>query len=358
MSNVNLPPSPRPSLPESMQAAVACAIPTESLVVTEVPTPTVEANTDLVVRVTACGICGTDLHILAGRSYKPKLPFVLGHEPVGVVVATGNESREWLGRRIVITLFTGCGACAACRRGDERLCQDLRSITGVLGVWGGYASYMRVHAPQAVEVPAALSDLEAASLVDAGATAMNAVRQTLEREPKTALIVGGGPIAFLTAELLDRAGVSTKTIARNRARREVLQRLGHDAVSSFDEITPFFDAVVDCAGVPEVAVPSLRVLGPKGIYVLAGYARIPDLDLAVVSRKELQILGVRSGSRRDLERSLVETAEGRMRLPEIRTWPLADIDVALDKLRRGDVLGKAVILPPTPPAVAQPDHSV
>ena len=339
-----------PTLPDSMQAAVAYAIPTESLVVAEVPVPRIEDENDLIVEVSACGICGTDLHILAGSSYRPQVPFVLGHEPVGVVVATGLKSREWLGRRIVITLFTGCGTCAVCRKGDERLCQDLRSVTGVLGVWGGYASYMRVHAQQAVEVPAALSDLEAASLVDAGATAVNAVRQALEREPKDALIVGAGPIAFLAAELLARNGVSTKTIARNQARREALQQLGHDAVSSFDEVTPFVDAVIDCAGVPEVAAPSLAVLGPRGVYVLAGYARIPDLDLAVVSRKELQILGVRSGSRSDLQLSLTEAAEGRMRLPEMTTWPLSDINFALDELRHGRVRGKAVIVPP--------DHNV
>jgi len=346
MADSRTPAPHQPALPDSMLAAMAYEIPTESLVVTEVPTPPLEDATDLIVEVKGCGICGTDLHILAGSSYRPQLPFVLGHEPVGVVVATGSESREWLGRRIVITLFTGCGTCGVCSRGDERLCQDLRSVTGVLGVWGGYASYMRVHAQQAVEVPAALSDSEAASLVDAGATAVNAVRQTLERKPRTALIVGAGPIAFLSAELLACNGVLTKTIARNKARREVLQQLGHAAVSSFEEVAPFFDAVIDCAGVPEVAAPSLAVLAPRGAYVLAGYARIPDLDLAIVSRKELQILGVRSGSRSDLEMSLTEAAEGRIHLPEITEWPLAEINIALNELRHGNVAGKAVICPP------------
>lgn len=335
-------------LPATMRAAVARELPTVSLDLAEVPVPEIQEATDLIVKVTGCGICGTDLHILAGSSYRPELPFVLGHEPAGIVVATGCDATEWLGRRIVITLFTGCGVCAMCRQGDERLCQGLRSISGVLGEWGGYASYMRVHSAQAVEVPDGLSDLEAAGLVDAGATAVNAVRQTLDgRQPRNALVVGAGPIAFLSAELLTQSGVSTVIVARNKARREVFAGLGHDAVASFDDVKPHFDAVIDCAGVPEVAAPSLSVLGPRGAYVLAGYARIPDLDLAVAARKELRILGVRSGCRGDLEKSLVEAAAGRMRMPEITTWPLEEINSALDALRHGQVPGKAVIVPST-----------
>jgi 2-desacetyl-2-hydroxyethyl bacteriochlorophyllide A dehydrogenase len=207
---------------------------------------------------------------------------------------------------------------------------------------------MKVHAHQVVEVPDALSDLEAASLVDAGATAVNSVRQTLDSEPRNALIVGAAPIGFLCAELLAQRGVSTLIVARNQARREILEGLGHETVSSFDEVAPYFDAVIDCAGVPAVAAPSLDVLGPKGVWVLAGYARIPEFDLAIVARKELRILGVRSGRRSDLEMALTEAAAGRMRLPEITAWPLAAVNEALDDLRHGRVRGKVVIVPPEP----------
>src|SRR5437879_709779 len=115
------------------------------------------APDELLLRVDACGICGTDLHILSGDSYRPALPFVLGHEPVGTVIAAGEAGGDrWLGRRVILTLFTGCGQCRECRRGQERICARLRSISGVLGVWGGYAESMVIRAAQAVEVPTAL----------------------------------------------------------------------------------------------------------------------------------------------------------------------------------------------------------
>jgi len=211
---------------------------------------------------------------------------------------------------------------------------------------------MKIHAHQAVEVPAELSDVEAAALVDAGPTAVNAVRQSLAAEPRTALVVGAAPIAFLCAELLKLNGVATRVVARNQVRRDVLSRLGHDVVSSFQELDDLFDLVIDCAGVPEVAAPSLAVLGPKGAYVLAGYAKIPELDLAIVARKELRILGVRSGTRADLEKSMKEAASGRVRLPEVSASPLADINAVLDDLRHGRIVGKAVIVPPRPVSAA------
>lgn len=333
------------ALPSRMRAAVIRDLPTERLDVTDVAIPDIVANTDLVVKIEACGICGTDLHILAGASYRPAVPFVLGHEPVGVVVAAGSKALDWIGRRIVITLFTGCGKCSVCRVGDERLCPNLRSITGVLGAWGGYAEFMRVHAPQALEVPATLTSPEAATLVDCGATAANGVRQALARHPGRVLIVGAGPIGFLSAELLLREGVPTQVVHQSEARRVALARLGHDVVPDFDSVSEVPDVVIDCAGVPEVAASSLAILGPRGAYILGGYARIPDLDLAIVARKELSILGVRSGSRLDLEWVMNAAATRAIRLPEISTWALADINSAITALRERRVRGKAVILP-------------
>ncbi len=235
---------------------------------------------------------------------------MLGHEPVGVVVAAGPAGAEWVGRRIAITLFTGCGTCPVCARGDERLCPDLRSITGVLVAWGGYAQYMRVHAPQALEVPDALSSEAAASLVDCGATAANAVRQTMARAPRSVLVVGAGPIGFMCAELLARLGVPLQVVHRSQVRREALAELGHRVMASFDDVDGAPDVVIDCAGVPDVATPSLKILGPKGAYVLAGYARIPELDLAIAARKELAIFGVRSGTRADLQSIMGAAADG------------------------------------------------
>jgi 2-desacetyl-2-hydroxyethyl bacteriochlorophyllide A dehydrogenase len=329
----------------TMQAAIARAIPTQRLEVTSVDAPTIDAEDDVVIRVEACGICGTDLHILAGESYRPETPFVLGHEAVGVVVAAGDGAREWLGKRVTMTNFTGDGTCRMCMRGDERLCPDLVSITGVMGVWGGYADFVRVHARQLIDVPHALSPAEAASLVDCGATAANSVRVALARAPARVVVLGAGPIGYMCAELLRVASVAVQVVQPSPLRREALQRIGHDVVEAIEDATLPVDVVIDCAGTPGVVAPGVRALGPRGAYLLAGYARVPEMDLAVVARKEAEIIGIRSGSRLDLQSIIALAASREIRLPEIAEWRLSEANEALAALRARQVPGKAVIVP-------------
>ena len=115
-----------------MRAAVVRTLPSLEPELADIDTPDPVPG-ELLLRVEACGICGTDLHILAGESYRPTLPFVLGHEGVGAVVAAGSPGDEhWIGRRVTTTLFEGAGGdCDLCRAGNgpclsgnERLCPD------------------------------------------------------------------------------------------------------------------------------------------------------------------------------------------------------------------------------------------
>ena len=328
-----------------MQAAIAREIPTDRLEIATVPQPVPLADDDVVIQVEACGICGTDLHILAGHSYRPVTPFVLGHEPVGTVSAAGAAARDWLGRRVTMTLFTGDGSCPMCLAGDERLCPDLVSITGVLTAWGGYAAYVRVHARQLVDVPTTLTSAEAASLVDCGATAANSVRVALTRGPRRVLVVGAGPIGYLCAELLRVAGVPVQVVQPSPLRREALARIGHDVVDSIERAAAPVDVVIDCAGTADVVAPGVRALGPRGMYLLAGYARVPEMDFAIVARKEADVRGIRSGRRQDLESIIALAAAGQIRLPEIAEWPLSEANAALAALRGRQVPGKAVLVP-------------
>jgi len=325
-----------------VRAAAIVALPAVRFEQIELPEP-VAAGEEIVIEVEACGICGTDLHILAGLSYAPELPFVLGHEPVGRVVAAGDRASKWLGARVAITLFTGCGTCSLCRAGDERLCEDLVSITGVLGSAGGFAERLVVRSAQAVHVPAELDPAAAAALVDAGATAANAVRQ-VPLEAAICVVLGGGPVSFLVAEFLRSQGSESLVVEPQQGRRDALAALGH-AVLADTAAAPRPDAVVDCAGAPAATTWALEALCPRGTLVVVGYGVLPSFDSAPIARKELKVIGVRSGDRRDLERALALAASGSIRLPEITTYPLASIDGAFVALRSGAVPGKAVIVP-------------
>jgi 2-desacetyl-2-hydroxyethyl bacteriochlorophyllide A dehydrogenase len=329
-----------------LQAALLREIPSKQLDVVSVSPPTVSAPDDLVVRVEACGICGTDLHILEGHSYRPELPFVLGHEPVGTVTQAGKEvAGRWLGRRVTMTLFTGCGQCPDCQVGRERICPRLRSISGVLGAWGGYAEYMVIHSAQAVEVPSALSDVEAATLVDCGATAANAVRVALQHHPRHVAVVGAGPIGFIAAEMLRAQGISIEVVQSSEPRRSAIRDLGYQVVAKLGELDHPPDTIIDCAGNAQVTVDSIEALAPAGMYVAAGYATVPSFELPHVARKELTLRGVRSGSRDDLVQVMDLTASGRISLPLIQTWALNDINQAFSALRDRRVPGKAVVVP-------------
>ena len=326
-----------------MRAAVVEELPTTTLSVVELEPPE-PAPGELLVQVEACGICGTDLHILEGSSYRPSLPFVLGHEPVGRVLdGAGPGGREWAGRRVTLTLFEGCGRCRWCLAGDERLCPDLRSVRGVLNAAGGFAELMTVPARHAVEVPDALSSVEAATLVDAGASAMNAAGVTAETDGPV-LVVGGGPVGFLLAEILRSRDTPTVVVEPREERRALLSELGHAVVPALDAVGSPMAVVVECSGAAAAVAPALELLEPRGTLVLVGYATLEQFDAAPIARKELTVRGVRSGSKADLEAIIHLAARRAIRLPPAAVWPIAEINAAFAALREGRVAGKAVVV--------------
>ncbi len=297
--------------------------------------------------VEACGICGTDLHIMEGLSYRPGLPLTLGHEPVGVVTEVDNRGDEaLLGQRVVPTLFAGCNECDPCRTGDERLCERGAQITGVTRP-GGFARRLVLRGRQLVPVPHQLPPTVAASLVDAGPTAHNAVEVALNRSGSRDaphLVVGAGPVGFLVAELLRLHGAELLVVEPNPERHARSEERGHSVVPGLSEVTGSFKSVIDSAADPDIVGRLLEKLLPHGIYISVGYARVREFDFAPVARKELAIYGIRSGRRADLEAVLSLVASGTIAAPSFECWPLEDINSALRSLRSGQVAGKAVIL--------------
>lgn len=328
-----------------MKAAVLRELPAERLHIAEVPEPERPPGS-VEVAISACGICGTDLHIMSGTSYRPELPFVLGHEPVGTVVSVSPGADPALvGRRVAAAIFVGCGRCAACQAGDERLCEHGARVTGVLGLWGGFAERLILAADHVVEVPAGLADVAAASLVDAGPTAHNAARVALAGRPRSGsfVVAGAGPVGLVLAELLAAEGVDPVLVEPNPLRRTVAADRGLRAVASLAETGPPADVLIDCAGVAGAIAAMLARIASHGLYLSVGYAAVPELDLAIVARRELTIRGIRSGTRADLARVLQLAADGTIRPPDCQTWDLADINDALAELRGGRLAGKAVI---------------
>lgn len=326
-----------------MRAALLLQIPADRLPLGVLPDP-MPGPGELLVEVAACGICGTDLHILEGRSYRPEMPFVMGHEPVGWVTAAGpGADAGWVGRRVTMTLFEGDLTCRYCVAGDQRLCPDLRSVVGVSRRNGGFGERMLLPSGQAVAVPDGLDDRSVAALVDAGATAANAVRVAAWSPGAVTVVVGGGPIGFLCAELIRAGGGEVVVVQPSPMRRAALKAAAHLAVTSLSEVEAGADIVIDASGAREVLPWALGSMSPQGIFVGAGYGPVDALDLAPLARKEIVVRGVRSGRREDLERMLALVAGGTVRLPPVDAWALEHIDDAVAALRARRVPGKAVI---------------
>jgi alcohol dehydrogenase len=333
-----------------MRAAVLQTLPSLEPELADIATPD-PVSGELLVCVDACGICGTDLHILAGESYRPALPFVLGHEGVGVVVAAGSpEDEHWIGQRVTTTLFEGAGGdCDLCRAGNgpclsgnERLCPTIRSVIGISQRNGAFAEFVAIRASLAIPVPDSLSSPEAAALVDAGAAAVNTVEATTPEGTAPVVVIGAGPVGFFVAELLRRDSRKVVVVEPQQRRREAAQALGHQVVATIDDVDPSA-CVIECSGAPEAIAPALGLLLPRGLLMLAGYSIVPHMDLAPIARKELSIRGVRSGSASHLQRALTLAADGEIRIPALSLWPLEQIGDALAALRGGAVEGKAVI---------------
>jgi 2-desacetyl-2-hydroxyethyl bacteriochlorophyllide A dehydrogenase len=330
-----------------VRAAQLVEIPSTELKLADVPEPEL-GPLSVIVSVEACGICGTDLHIMEGSGYRPELPFTLGHEPVGTVSAVGPDVDEAvLGSRVVPTIFVGCNHCQACRSGDERLCVNGPDITGVFVQPGGFAQRMALMATQLVTVPAHLPVEVAATLVDAGATAHNAVRTALDELQVGGgehLVVGAGPVGFLVAELLRYRGAHPVILESNEERLRVAQKCGYQVEHDLSEIDGPFSSVIDCAAAAGLVDALLSLLNPHGVYVSVGYAKLDHFDMPLVSHRELVVRGVRSGRRSDLEQVLGLVADRAISPPIWESWPLEEINTALASLRSGLVGGKAVIV--------------
>ena len=336
-----------------MRAARLERLPSDSMPVADVPVPDPGPG-ELLMEVHCSGICGTDLEILAGRSYAPELPFILGHEPVGQIVAAGEGADPALvGRRVAVSIFRGrdetCETCVAhpdwatpCRTGDERLCIGGARINGVLAHEGAFAEFMTLAERQAVPIPDRLSSEDVSSLVDAGATAANAARNVPVGDPRPVLVAGGGPLGFFAAQLLAARGESVIVGEPNEGRRRAIGDLGIEAVADLASLDLIAGTVLDCSGAAAILPVGLDLLGPRGTFVVAGYS-VVEADMAPLARKELQIRGVRSGRREDLEEVIRRLDRGELVAPEISRWPLEEIDRAFDALRQGKVAGKAVI---------------
>ncbi len=299
------------------------------------------------VRVAACGVCRTDLH-LRDHELVPRRPGTMpGHEVVGVVDALGPDTGRFaLGDRIGIAWLRGtCGRCRWCRTGRENLCPDA-AFTG----WdadGGYAEWAVVPEAYAYRLPEALDDVTAAPLLCAGIVGYRALKRA-ELPPGGRLgIYGFGASAHVVAQVAIAQGAAVHVLTRSSQARDLALRLGAASARAAEEGPPEpLDAAVLFAPVGELVPVALRALDRGGTCAVAGIhlSDIPPLVYADELFQEKQLRSVTANTRADGEEFLRLAAALAVR-PVVTPMPLARADAALADLATGRLTGAAVLVP-------------
>jgi propanol-preferring alcohol dehydrogenase len=300
---------------------------------------------EILVRVIACGVCRTDLHVAEG-DLPPKYPQIVpGHEVVGVVEQCGPGCKRYApGARVGIAwLRETCGQCKYCQRGDENLCPDAR-FTG----WdhdGGYAEFAVVHEDYAYPLPASIPDVEIAPLLCAGIIGYRAIKRAAIKPGATVGLYGFGGSAHLGLQVLKHWNCRVFVMSRGGIHQELARELGADWIGSAEEPPPApLDAAILFAPAGNLVLPALEALDRGGILAVAGIylTPIPTLDYERHLFYEKELRSVTANTRRDGAEFLRIAGEIPIRT---HTMPMAlgDANRALKLLKHDQLKGAAVL---------------
>jgi propanol-preferring alcohol dehydrogenase len=313
------------------------------------PTP---AEDEVLVRVSACGVCHTELDEIDGRTPPTRWPIILGHQVVGRVAAVGKVVRGiGLGARVgVAWIHSACGTCRHCAAGDENLCPEFKA-TG-RDADGGYAEYLTVPAAFAHAIPETFSDAEAAPLLCAGAVGYRALRLTGIADGEPLGLTGFGASGHLVLKLARHQYPRSPVFvwARNPEERTFARELGATWTGDTDERPPeLARAIIDTTPAWRPVIRALQHLAPGGRLVInairkeAGDGEIlARLDYARHLWLEKEIKSVANVTRRDVREFLALAAAIPIR-PEVEEYELARAAEALLALRKQRVRGAKVL---------------
>ena len=327
-----------------MQAMVLKSV-VEPLVRSEVPVPHPGAS-EVLVRVAACAVCRTDLHVVDGELPNPKLPLIPGHEIVGHIEELGEGVDGFrIGDRVGIPwLGWTCGECNFCRSGRENLCRRAR-FTGYT-IDGGFAEHVAADARFCFRIPDSYDDVSATPLLCAGLIGYRSLRKA--GDAKRLGLYGFGAAAHIVAQIARHQGRDVFAFTRpgDAEAQKFAVRLGAVWAGGSDETAPEkLDAAIIFAPIGALAPAALRAVDRGGIVVCGGIhmsdiPQFPYRDLW----QERKICSVANLTRRDGE----EFMELARRIPirtETQTFPLDQANEALGKLRSGNLTGAAVLVP-------------
>ena len=323
----------------------------EPLELVDLPIPKPKEN-EILIKVSSCGVCRTELDEIEGRTLPPEFPIVPGHEVVGYVNECGEEARKFnIGDRVgVAWIFSVCGKCEYCKSGKENLCPDFKA-TG-RDANGGYAEYMVVPQDYAYLIPDVFSDSEAAPLLCAGAIGYRSLRLTGLQNGQNLGLTGFGGSGHLVLKMVKYKFPSSKicVFARSQKERKFALELGAEWAGDTTEESPQkLDAIIDTTPVWKPMVEALKNLKPGGRLVINAIRKeeidkeyLLKLDYPSHLWLEKEIKSVANVERRDVIEFLDLAAKIPIK-PEFQEYELKEANKALLELKESKIRGAKVL---------------
>ena len=310
---------------------------------TEVAVPEPQAD-EVLIRVHACGVCRTDLHVVEGELPPRKKPVIPGHQVVGIVEKRGASAHRFKGgeRVGVAWLNRTDGTCEFCRAGKENLC-EAAAFTGYT-VDGGYAEYLCAPEAFVYALPAGFGDLEAAPLLCAGIIGFRCLRQAELKSGDTLGLYGFGAAAHVAIQVARQWGVRVLALSRDARHRELALELGAAWAGHAAEQPPEkLDAAILFAPAGELVTAALEASKRGGRVILGGIymSPIPELEYRLLYHERV-IRSVANNTRQDGQDFLRVAAEIPVRT-QVQTFPLSEANTALAALKNDAVRGAAVL---------------
>lgn len=336
-----------------MKAAVLRAL-AEPLSVEELSVPEPCAG-EVLIKVAACGVCHSDLHLARGEwdLLKPitKLPLVLGHEVTGTVVSLGEGVEELaIGDRVGVPwLHFTCGECEFCRAGRETLCGK-QQVTGCT-VDGGFAEFIKAKASHAAKLPDNLTFAEAAPLLCAGLTVHHAMRDAAVEAGQRVAVFGIGGLGHLAVQLAKARGAEVIAVDVAEEKLELARQCGADATvnaatsQAYKEIKKLGGAhvVMVTSGSKAAYETALRSLRRGGTLSIVGMAPEPiNLSTVAMVSGEYRIVASAVGTRQDLREVLELAAQGKVKC-HIEQRSFEQVGHVLEEMEQGKLLGRVVM---------------
>ena len=329
----------------ALRLAHQAPIDAQPLVATELPDPE-PGPRELRVRVTVCGICRTDLHVIEGDLPPVRMPIIPGHQVVGVVDRVGPQCRRFaVGDRVGIAwLRSTDGTCDFCVRGEENLCPASR-YTG----WhedGGYAEYALVREDFAYRIPDTFADDEAAPLLCAGIIGYRALQRSRVPDGGRLGLFGFGSSAHITMQMAQHRHCEVYVSTRGEGHRRLARELGARWVGEADALPPVpLDGAIVFAPAGELVPPALRALRKGGTLALAGIhmSTVPAMSYDEHLFHEKTLTSVEANTRADGEALLAIAAAVPIR-PRRVLFDLADANRALATLKHDGIDGTGILV--------------